>query len=640
MSWLQRLTETYDACFGQPQFASEPLTPTDHVEQQAHIEISLDEAGNFLRASVVQKENTLIPATEKSAGRTSGSVAHPLCDKLRYVAADYGSDDHALYREQLQQWVRSSPHPKLRAVLAYIERGTVVRDLVSAGVLTLGADGKLETQWAQGTSPLAKLLTADPKTKRRDQGNALIRWRVEHDESLETAVWKDSDLQREWAAFQATLPAAAGLCLSSGKQEPLATSHPKRLRHGGDGAKLISANDEAGYTFRGRFSLASEAYGLGGTATQKAHNALRWLIARQGARNGEQVTVAWAVHNAAKVPVIVDSLQFFDAFEEDEGEAPTQFSPAPFAPPANYPADAGQSFALRLRKAVRGFRARISDTEQIVVMTIDSATPGRMAIVYYRELTGSEFLARLERWHGTLSWPQNFGKGQHFVGAPAPRDIAEAAYGRRVDDKLKKATVERLLPCIIDARPLPRDLVEAVDARARNRAGLERWEFERVLGIACSLYRGSHPQEFPTMSLDETRLTRDYLYGRLLALADNIEAIALNVAGETRETNAARLTQRFADHPYSTWRTIELQLRPYIARLKASRPGALEIRMQMLDRLVTSFPVVNGENSFTDDRRLCGEFLLGFHSQREALRPAKRDNSKPDSEEEIQGDSQ
>ena len=274
-------------------------------------------------------------------------------------------------------------------------------------------------------------------------------------------------------------------------------------------------------------------------------------------------------------------------------------------------------------------------------MALDSATPGRMAILYYRELTGSEFLTRLERWHLEVAWPQNFGKDRKFTGAPAPRDIAEAAYGRRVDGKLRKATVERLLPCIIDGRPLPRDLLKAAVARASNRAGLERWEFERVLGIACSLYRGSHPQEFPTMSLDETRLTRDYLYGRLLALADSIEAMALSLANENRETNAARLMQRFADHPSTTWRTIELQLRPYIARLNGSRyAGALYLRKQAMDRVITSFPTVDGEPSFLDNHRLSGEFLLGFHSQRETLRGKRPlDATSPaSSTEEPQGD--
>ncbi len=611
MSWLQRLTETYDTCFGQPQFNAAPLTPIDHVEQQAHIEIALDEAGNFLRAAVVNKEPTLIPATEKSAGRTSGAVAHPLCDKLRYVAADFGSSDYALYLQQLTAWAQATGNPALQAILAYVERGTTVADLVHAQVLTRTSSGELETEWKTGTSPLAKLLTADPKTKRRNQGNALIRWRVELPGGRESGVWKDARLQAEWAVFNATLPSTLAFCYSSGNVQPLAANHPKRLRHGGDGAKLISSNDEAGYTFRGRFGEASEAYGLSSAATQKAHNALRWLIARQGSRNADQVVVAWAVSGAKMPPVVSDTLDFA---AESAGEEPE---------PVAYAGDAGQEYAHRLTKAVRGYQARFDDHDQIVIMMLDSATPGRMAILYYRELTGSELLTRLERWHRRLAWPQNFGKERHFIGAPAPRDIAEAAYGRRVDDKLRKATVERLLPCIIDGCPLPRDLMLAAVARATNRIAMERWEFERVLGIACSLVRAVHFKENDTMSLDETRHTREYLYGRLLAIADNLEELALFVARENRETNAARLTQRFADHPFTTWRTLELQLKPYVSRLRGSRAGALQIRERLLDEVMSRFPVVDGESSFTDNRRLSGEFLLGFHSQREALRAKK-----------------
>ena len=120
------------------------------------------------------------------------------------------------------------------------------------------------------------------------------------------------------------------------------------------------------------------------------------------------------------------------------------------------PGDAGQFFALRLKQAMKGYRAMLDPTDDIVVMGLDSATPGRMAITYYRELKGSEFLDRVEGWHQQHAWPQDFGKNAKFVGAPAPRDIAEAAYGMRVDDKLRKATVERLLPCIIDGQTVPR----------------------------------------------------------------------------------------------------------------------------------------------------------------------------------------
>lgn len=279
---------------------------------------------------------------------------------------------------------------------------------------------------------------------------------------------------------------------------------------------------------------------------------------------------------------------------------------------------------MRLRSKINGYREQLGSAAQVVVMAIGTATEktGRMAILYYRELEGSELLDRIERWHERLAWPQNYGRDNRFTGAPAPRDIAEAAYGRRVDEKLRKATVERLLPCIVDGLPLPRDLEKAAAARAVNRAGMERREFERVLGIACSLVRGANPKENYTMALEEDRASRDYLYGRLLAVADSIEELALKVSGEGRETNAARLMQRFADHPYTSWRTLALQLRPYIGRLRNSRyAGALTIRQRLLDRLTSSFPPAeSGESSFTDNRRLSGEFLLGYHCQREALR--------------------
>ena len=250
-------------------------------------------------------------------------------------------------------------------------------------------------------------------------------------------------------------------------------------------------------------------------------------------------------------------------------------------------------------------------------MGIDSATPGRMGITFYRELKGSEFLARIEDWHSKCAWPQYFGKDKKFIGAPAPRDIAEAAYGRRLDEKLSKATVERLLPCIIDGMQLPRDLVESTTRRVSNRVGFkEHWEWEKCLGIACALFSGYHKVRNYQMALEQDRITRDYLFGRLLAVAENIESRALFIAGERRDTMAARLMQRFADRPYSTWKTIELSLVPYKSRLRTQRAGYLFSMEKLLDEVMVLFH----SDDFTKDTQLSGEFLLGYHCQRQALR--------------------
>jgi len=117
------------------------------------------------------------------------------------------------------------------------------------------------------------------------------------------------------------------------------------------------------------------------------------------------------------------------------------------------------------------------------------------------------------------------------------------------------------------------------------------------------------------MSLEENRSTRDYLFGRLLAIAEHIEQRALHLADEKRDTNAARLMQRFADHPASTWRSIELALTPYKARLRANRP-ALSVKFDKALDFVTG---MFRPEDYTADARLTGEFLLGYHCQRAAL---------------------
>ncbi|NIC40823.1 type I-C CRISPR-associated protein Cas8c/Csd1 [Aquabacterium sp. A08] len=623
MSWLHKLNETYDACRGNEPEGAEKLLPVSHAYQQAHIEVTIDSSGQFESARFIGKVETAIPATEASAGRVGTKPPpHPLCDKVQYCAGDYPEFGGAKpsffteYQEQLANWCQSPfVHRKAQAVLNYISSNSLTADLVKERVLHVGPDNMLLTRWTDpsDTPEIFKVLTA--KAGERDQGDALIRWQVRDPDQLPSEVWLDESLQDSWARFDASTKSAKGLCLVTGElQANLAASHPKRIRHAGDGAKLISANDSSGYTFRGRFTddTGFQASGVGYEVTQKAHNALRWLIHRQAYRQGDQVIVCWAVGGTPVPDPFLSTLDLIDEPGEIES-----------APQLELHADAGQALAQRLRQKLRGYGAQLGATDDVVVMGLDSATPGRMAITYYRELKGSELLERVESWHIRHAWFQNFSKEKRFVGAPAPHDIAECAYGRRLDEKLKKAVVERLLPSIIDGQPLPRDLVSSVIRRACNRVGLDHWEWEKCLGIACGLYRGFCNREDYQMDLEADRCSRDYLYGRLLALAERIESLALHVGGEKRDTAATKLMQRFADRPASTWRTIELALAPAKSRLRAKRGGAMHELDKLHDEIVASF---RGDD-FMDNKALTGEFLLGYHCQRRALMQPKATES-------------
>lgn len=623
MSWIEKLYQTYEnnaAAIGDRN-EELPLLPICHTTQKAHITIVIDGNGNFLRALIVPRteSRTIIPATEDSAGRTSGPKPHPLCDKLQYVAADYArfggekdpcNDD---YRLLLEKWLRAEGNQlKLKAVFDYVCKGEVITDLVKASVLhTDGTSSQLVNAWPEkeNAPDIFKRLSGgfDNKGKNKPwQADAFVRWSVEIPGDPQTEVWLDRSLWKSWEGYYGSLESRRGLCFVTGFETDLGSQHPAKIRNDGDKAKLISSNDKtSGFTFRGRFTSAEEACGVGFRVTQEAHSALRWLIARQGWRDGEQAIVAWAVSGLDVPDPMADSFSFlFGGVAVEEKKE------------GGYTA---QETGIALAKKIAGYSTKLRDSEGVVVMALDSATPGRMAIRYYRELTGSEFLARIQAWHEGCCWRQYFGKDRVFFGAPAPRDIAEVAYGRRLDDKLRKATVERLLPSIVDGVPIPRDLVEACVRRASNRNGIESWEWEKALGIACALLRHHHKERNYDMALERDRKTRDYLYGRLLALAEHLEDRALYVGGEKRPTNAEKLMQRFAERPNSTWLILETGLSPYKVRLHSKRPGFLRKVGAEIDDVVSAF----SPDDFTSDKRLAGEFLLGYHCQRAALRPVQ-----------------
>jgi len=624
MSWIQKLYETYNSCEGMIGAGSDdnevPLLPICHTTQKAQIEIVLDQHGIFKKARVVPKNNsrTIIPCTESSAGRTSGESPHPLCDKLQYIASDYnkygGNKDSYFqsYLDLLFAWSNYKKNQKVELIHSYIKDGSVLHDLIEHKVLLVGEDKKLLKQRTGKKESKEVLDIFDLLPGRINkkgeienwQADAFVRWVVETPNESQSSVWNDPEIWRSWILYYSHAKQNKSLCHVTGREEFSADQHPSKLRTDGDKAKIISSNDLSGFTFRGRFLTADQAANVGFEVTQKAHSALRWLIDRQGYKGKDgQAIVAWAISGAAIPKPTDDPLAIlgFDELPNDQSKiVPT-----------------AQDLALKLKKKIAGYHKELGNTTGVVVMGLDSATLGRMSITFYKELTGSDFLDRIENWHETCAWIHRYGYDKEtkrhftFVGAPAPVDIAEAAYGNKADDKIKKTTVARLLPCIIDGQAIPRDIVESTVRRACNRIAMEEWEWNKTLSIACSLYKKHHPKEEYIMDcVDQERKTRDYLYGRLLAIADRLEGQALYKAKEKRDTNAARFMQLFAEHPHKTWRQIELSLSPYKARL-----GGAHFYIGKIDEVMCKFV----PEEFNSDRPLSGEFLLGYHCQRAEL---------------------
>lgn len=631
MSWLEKCYETYENCqqeIGIQKFQAEgdkrsyvPLLPVAHTTQLVNIEVELDQNGDFQDARLLAKDEqtTIIPCTEESSARTSGVVPHPLVDKLQYIAADYPAyggtkkSGWNLYHTQLQDWC-SSPYAdaKVCAVLRLLEKGCLVASLVKKHILFLDENGKMPAKWTGNKDEKPKILETLASA---DQTESFVRFRVG---GIDLA--QDEAVRESFIHYYEMKQQRVDYCTVQGKQMAVSTLSPYKIRNPGDRAKLISSNDSTNYTYRGRFVTAEQALSIGYETTQKAHSALRWLISKQGCSNGDQTVVVWGTKGEPIPDITADSMDLGDDF----AAAFAQLG-QPQLPPATE-----SEYAERFNKAIQGYGKALDEKANTVVMILDSATQGRLSIRYYRELAGSELMKNITDWHRNFAWqlnyrsaPESAEPGQKpkwkrvsFWGAPSPADIAKAAYGEKADKKIIQQTVERLVPCITEGKYLPRDLMLSAVHRATAGIGLEPWEYQKTCGIACALicgyYHRNKKEDFVMTDgkyVDETIDDRSYLFGRILACAEQIERRVQSQTGETRPTNAERLRLVFVQRPAKTTALLQQKLTPYLNRMRAngvSRDKRYSTLQELVGRL--------GAEKYTN-KPLNELYLLGYACQ-------------------------
>ena len=137
------------------------------------------------------------------------------------------------------------------------------------------------------------------------------------------------------------------------------------------------------------------------------------------------------------------------------------------------------------------------------------------------------------------------------------------------------------------------------------------------------------------MALNEQIKDRSYLFGRLLAIADKVESIALSMKNEKRPTSARRLMNAFSKKPYSTWGILELKLSPYFERINPKS------RAYYRKELNVVMDVMEMEN-YQSNKPLEPSFLLGYHNQLQKFsrdsRAAKEEGEEKENKEESTND--
>lgn len=595
MGLLQKALETYESHVA---YASETrdgqtmMAPIGHIITRAELEITLDQDGKFVNATTVDKTEPkiIIPATEQSAGRTSAPCAHPLCEQIGYLVA-HNEKKYQLYLEQLSQWANSAySHPKLHPILHYVEGGTILHDLVRCGLTKCSAKGEPEND------------------------KMMIRWRVLGED--QEACWLDQSLFNAFTKYYlSTQTGNKDFCMVTGCMGTTASQHPKGIVSINGNAKLISANDSSGFTYRGRFTEESQALTVGYESSQKAHNALRWLVDNQSVRVifGGRTFLCW---NPQGKKVVRPHLPFMTP-------------PKPIFKPSDYRDE--------LQKVLNSKKSELNLSDGVVLAAFDAATTGRLSVTYYNEMMGQDFLQRLHDWDIVCCWPHRY----FGISSPSLYQIVQYAFGiqrtekgqtkMETDDRVLHQQIQRMLSCRVDKTAIGADVVKGLVNRASNltlyktrASDKEQQEDirENLLFTACAVirkYRKDRFKEEWNMALEPECMDRSYQFGRLLAVMEKVERDTYS-DGESREPNAIRLQSVFCQRPMDTAANLEKQLeRAYFPRLKPYVRVKYKNLIGEIMNMISTFP---GE----ENKALDSTYLMGYYLQRAALYTKKSDN--------------
>ena len=593
MGLLQRAVETYDAnanLIGVYQTGRDPLAPVGHILTNAGIAITLNARGAFLSARKVEKTEgkILIPVTEDSGGRANGLAAHPLCDHLKYVART-NEKAHTLYLQTLRAWMESAhSHPFLQAVFAYAQNGTILDDLTRAGVLD--------------------------SAERYDE-KQMVCWRIHGFADEEPACWKNRNLFAAFSAYYCDRISARdiGLCMIEGKTGSTAIQHPKGIIPVNGNAKLISANDTSGFTYRGRFLEKWQAASVGYVASQKAHNAIRWLASDQGVRefSGNRIFLCWSPQGTG-IP------------------KPMRRLPSTETQAARKPSDYRKQLQGTLLSFQKDWQFR--DTDAAILVSFDAATTGRLSVTYYNELSLSTFLERMQTWDAHCCWYA----GKYGIQAPNLFQIVECAYGTQrgqfleTDDRIQRQHLQRLLNCKVSGGVFPQDIVTALAERASMPLAYEEAVWRKIMHTACSAiqkYRYDTKQGGDEMSWELDKRDRSFQYGRLLAVMDRAEQDYYYKTQESRQTNAIKFMSEFRQRPHYVYERINRHLhQAYLNRIEPWQANRYERLTREIMEIIREFPEEDLNKPLSD------LYLMGYDLQRNAFF-AKKETSDTDEEE-------
>lgn len=620
MHWINALIDTYDNIQKAKEESSENLTldvsslaPLYHKTQVVDVVVDFDSATRSIRSIYVankknkrDKVSVIIPVTPQAESRTSqrdNPFAYPLVDQLQYCMSEsasllvdpsdklkYRDAKHTAYLDELQQWATSEfSTSDIATVYECLRQEAIQHDL---------ATRLIEERETNGT--------------KIDVKNMRVAWKVDGLDVYDVAL-KTTHLS--YIKYFNAYKTSSYICPITGVEGAGRNEASPKVRANN---KLFSANDDAGFTYRGRIAAVGGVPVLSCASSSKLHNMLAWLM--QQSMKGEGASFRLFPYFSDKTVDYVIWTPTAKGMQEDDG----------FGQGTEYDmTDLGASLAPYARKLIYGNYSVGSpaDTSRAYIIGLAYPVKGRASVVYYASLDKSDILHNGLKWHDSLKYPM-YTKNGVVDKSPDMRDMAKLVAMLPKNDMSRRSVkldasaqvvvsraLDTMRSCLLAGKVLPQQLAVAILRNActliRDGSKETTNQFWRELHIACCVAKCYYQQmkmEVP-MHLDTTITDRSYLYGRLLALAECAEKYTLRESKKKRTTNAERLWNNFVSAPSTSWNFLVAKLQPY---LDAMPEAVRDYYKSAITEVTNTFST---PSEFISNKRLDPMYFIGYTNQ-------------------------
>tara|TARA_R110002072_G_scaffold1130_10_gene9448 strand:+ start:25694 stop:27499 length:1806 start_codon:yes stop_codon:yes gene_type:complete len=509
--------------------------------------------------------------------RTSGPKSNFLWDKSAYVLGVQSNPDKKTAKEQ--PWVESNETFEVFKQ-AHIELLDKVED--------------------DGLQAFLKFLrTWDPKQfELLPRHSELLAWNIVFQfECDDRRYLHDRELSKEtWLKhLSESNDAVLGTCLVSGKREKIARLHPAiKGVYGGQssGGSIVSFNADS-YESYGK-SQGNNAP-VSDLSAFKYTTALNYLLNRNHRRCfsvGDASTVFWA---------------------ETDNKEQCEFAEQLFMQTVN-PTDDSEAAQIRpLVEQVASGRAL-----NLVAPNIDPKTKfyilglapnaSRLSIRYWLDTTFGELGENIHQHYTDLSLSPLPWKSPPSIWQLLVQLVPYRSGKAPKSDEVPAHLAGELMRSIITGSAYPRSILTQILLRIRSDGRISGL---RVAMMKAVLSRDQFNKEDVSMSLDEYSENEGYQLGRLFAVLEKIQSIAIPGANATI---ADRYFGSASTVPYSVFPRLLSGSKNHLSKIRKKKPGlAIHYEKELssiIDKIPTEYP-----KHFSIDSQ--GRFGIGYYHQRE-----------------------